>query len=174
MRAPEMKTYPSMRPTTSAASCSLSPLRTALVSNSRARRAMPTPATRITAATIQSTAVSEWVTTGSVDAPKKTITRRSYPYLPAGILPFGTEWGMPGSEDEVLAFQFKVWKYKEGELVALMVRLGDRLGISRALAAAGQVTSAELAERTGLQERWLREWLRGQAAAGLVDSADGE
>ena len=36
------------------------------------------------------------------------------------------------------------------------------------------MTAAGLAEHTGLKERWLLEWLRGQAAAQLVDSADGE
>src|SRR5262249_36615888 len=38
---------------------------------------------------------------------------------------------------------------------------------------AGSVTSAELAAKTKLHERWVREWLRGQAAARLVDY-DGE
>jgi SAM-dependent methyltransferase len=41
------------------------------------------------------------------------------------------------------------------------------------MAGAGALTAAGLAGRTGLQERWLLEWLRGQAAAGLIDSADG-
>lgn len=36
------------------------------------------------------------------------------------------------------------------------------------------MTAGELAGATGLQPRWLLEWLRCQAAAGLVDSADGE
>nr|MBA3303701.1 methyltransferase domain-containing protein [Acidimicrobiia bacterium] len=61
-----------------------------------------------------------------------------------------------------------------GEMVSLMVHLGDRLDLYRALDRAGPVTAADLAERTGLHERWLLEWLRGQAAARLVDSTDGE
>jgi hypothetical protein len=36
------------------------------------------------------------------------------------------------------------------------------------------VTSGDLAAITGLHERWLREWLRGQAAAQLLASEDGE
>jgi len=48
-----------------------------------------------------------------------------------------------------------------------MIHLGDRLGFYRALAEA-PATSAELAARTGLDERWLREWLRQQGAAGLL------
>ena len=43
--------------------------------------------------------------------------------------------------------------------------IGDRLGIFKALAAAGSVTSAELANRTGLNERYLREWLGAMTAA---------
>lgn len=71
-------------------------------------------------------------------------------------------------------FAFRVWQYKQGETVALMIHLGDRLGLYRALAGAGALSAAELAARTGLQERWLLEWLRGQAAGGLLDSPDGE
>src|SRR5271165_1656293 len=46
--------------------------------------------------------------------------------------------------------------------------IGDRLGIFSALAEAGAVTSAGLAQRTGLSERYLREWLSPMAAAGYV------
>jgi 2-polyprenyl-3-methyl-5-hydroxy-6-metoxy-1,4-benzoquinol methylase len=56
-----------------------------------------------------------------------------------------------------------------GAVVAGMVYLGDHLGLYRALAGAGPVTSPDLAAKTGLHERWLREWLRGQAAAGLIE-----
>jgi SAM-dependent methyltransferase len=48
------------------------------------------------------------------------------------------------------------------------VVLGDRLGLYRALAEAGPLTSAELADYTGTAERYVREWLPGQAAAGFV------
>jgi hypothetical protein len=63
--------------------------------------------------------------------------------------------------------------YKQGEVVSLMIHLGDRLGIYRALDRAGPVIAEALAARTGLHPRWLLEWLRGQAAAGLLDTADG-
>jgi SAM-dependent methyltransferase len=45
---------------------------------------------------------------------------------------------------------------------------GDRLGLYKGLAAAGPSTPAELAERTGTNQRYLTEWLRGQAAGGYV------
>lgn len=54
-------------------------------------------------------------------------------------------------------------------LTAALVVIGDRLGLYRAMAAAGPVTSAELAERTGTHERSVREWLAAQAAAGYID-----
>ena len=74
---------------------------------------------------------------------------------------------------EVGLFSFKVWGYKQGEMVSLLIHLGDRLGLYRAMDGAGPVTSDELAAATGLNERWVREWLRGNAAAELLSSTDG-
>jgi SAM-dependent methyltransferase len=48
-------------------------------------------------------------------------------------------------------------------------RIGDQLGIWRAMAGAGPLTSTELAARTGCDERYIREWLAAEAAAGYVD-----
>jgi 2-polyprenyl-3-methyl-5-hydroxy-6-metoxy-1,4-benzoquinol methylase len=76
--------------------------------------------------------------------------------------------------EEVGRFAFRVWGYKQGEMVSLLIHLGDRLGLYRALDGAGTVTPQELSDRTGLHPRWLREWLRGNAAAELVTSEDGE
>jgi 2-polyprenyl-3-methyl-5-hydroxy-6-metoxy-1,4-benzoquinol methylase len=81
---------------------------------------------------------------------------------------------MADERDRLSAFAQRVWAYKQGEVVSLMIHLGDRLGLYRAMAGAGPVTAAGLAAATGLQERWLLEWLRGQGAAGLIDTADGE
>lgn len=58
--------------------------------------------------------------------------------------------------------------YLTGAAVASLVFLGDRLGLYKALRATGEASSADLAERAGLDERWVREWLHGQASAGLV------
>ncbi|GAA2744251.1 class I SAM-dependent methyltransferase [Kitasatospora cinereorecta] len=52
---------------------------------------------------------------------------------------------------------------------APLVVLGDRLGLFRALAGAGPLGPADLAARTGLAERYVREWLRGVAVAGYLD-----
>src|SRR6185312_14864409 len=68
---------------------------------------------------------------------------------------------------EVGLFSLKVWGYKQGEMVSLLIHLGDRLGLYRAMEGAGTLTSDQLAVATGLHERWVREWLRGNAAADL-------
>src|SRR6202030_817638 len=47
--------------------------------------------------------------------------------------------------------------------------IGDRLGIFKSLAAAGSVTVAELAQRTGLNDRYLREWLGAMTAAKYIE-----
>src|SRR6516162_1599782 len=50
-----------------------------------------------------------------------------------------------------------------------LVVLGDRLGLYRALAQVGPADSAKLARHTGLDERYVREWLANQAASGYVN-----
>ena len=53
-------------------------------------------------------------------------------------------------------------------LGAALVVIGDRLGLYKAMANAGPLTSTELAERTATAERYVREWLNAQAAGGYV------
>lgn len=48
---------------------------------------------------------------------------------------------------------------------AALIVLGDRLGLFRAMSDGAAVTPAELAQKTGMAERYLREWLSGIAAA---------
>jgi SAM-dependent methyltransferase len=50
----------------------------------------------------------------------------------------------------------------------LLLYIGDRLGLYKAMAGAGPVTAAQLAARTGTAERYVREWLGNQAAGGYV------
>ena len=49
----------------------------------------------------------------------------------------------------------------------LMV-IGEKLGLYKAMAGAGPLTSQEVAERSGAAERYVREWLGNQAAGGYV------
>jgi SAM-dependent methyltransferase len=53
-------------------------------------------------------------------------------------------------------------------LSAPVLVLGDRLELFRALAAGGPATSTELADRTGLVERYVREWLRAATVGGYL------
>ena len=50
----------------------------------------------------------------------------------------------------------------------LLLHIGDRLGLYKAMAGAGPITSSALAQRTGTTERYVREWLGNQAAGGYV------
>ena len=50
----------------------------------------------------------------------------------------------------------------------VMVSLGNRLGLYKAMAGAGPLSSRELASRAGCAERYVREWLNAQVAGGYV------
>jgi 2-polyprenyl-3-methyl-5-hydroxy-6-metoxy-1,4-benzoquinol methylase len=51
---------------------------------------------------------------------------------------------------------------------SVLMAIGDRLGLYKAMAGAGPVTPAQVAEKTGTNERLVREWLNNHAAAGYV------
>jgi 2-polyprenyl-3-methyl-5-hydroxy-6-metoxy-1,4-benzoquinol methylase len=59
---------------------------------------------------------------------------------------------------------------------AALIVIGDKLGLYRAMADAGPMSPAELAEKTGAAERYVREWLNANAASGYVtyDTATGK
>jgi ubiquinone/menaquinone biosynthesis C-methylase UbiE len=53
-------------------------------------------------------------------------------------------------------------------MAGVMTNLGHKLGLYRAMAENGPITSDELARRTATNERSVREWLNGQVAGGYV------
>ena len=63
----------------------------------------------------------------------------------------------------------KVFADLGGAMNTGMIWLGDHMGLYRAMQKAGPLTSTQLAAKLGLSERWVREWLHGQAAAGYID-----
>jgi SAM-dependent methyltransferase len=65
-------------------------------------------------------------------------------------------------------FVFRAVEEVGATLNAALVVMGDKLGLYRALAGAGPVTAVELARRSGVAERYVREWLNAQAAGGYV------
>ena len=52
---------------------------------------------------------------------------------------------------------------------AATVLIGDKLGLYKAMADGEPISAKELAERTGTDERYMREWLSAQAASAYVE-----
>jgi 2-polyprenyl-3-methyl-5-hydroxy-6-metoxy-1,4-benzoquinol methylase len=77
--------------------------------------------------------------------------------------------------DKVKSFAGMMTNDLGAALQGALSYIGDRLGIFKVLADAGAVTCAELASGTGLNERYLREWLGAMTAAKYVeyDAASG-
>src|ERR1044072_1840037 len=67
------------------------------------------------------------------------------------------------------AFVGKVVEQISGTMTTLLAAIGDRLGLFKNLAERGPATSADFASRTKLNERYLREWLRGMGQAGYLN-----
>lgn len=74
--------------------------------------------------------------------------------------------------DALKMFSFQVFSKLEGAVTAGMIHLGDHLGLYTALSQSDGETSHSLAEKTGLHERWVREWLHNQVAARIVSCRD--
>ena len=49
------------------------------------------------------------------------------------------------------------------------ILIGDQLGLYKALSSNGAMSPKDLAEKTGTNERYVREWLSAQAASGYVN-----
>jgi SAM-dependent methyltransferase len=75
---------------------------------------------------------------------------------------------MAASEAAVSEFVQKALGDLGSALTASMVVIGDKLGLYRAMAASGPTDAPTLARATGTAERYVREWLNAQAAAGYV------
>jgi SAM-dependent methyltransferase len=75
---------------------------------------------------------------------------------------------VPIDDIKLQAFMGQAVSELGATLGAALVVLGDRLGLYKAMADAGPLSSAELADRTGTAERYVREWLNAQAAGGYV------
>ena len=75
--------------------------------------------------------------------------------------------------DKLQKYALNTWLFKQGEMVSLVIHLGHRLGLYEAMDGAGMLTAEELSGSTGCHERWILEWLRCNAAAGLIETSDG-
>ncbi len=54
-------------------------------------------------------------------------------------------------------------------MTLLLMTIGDKLGIYKAMAGAGAMTAEQVATKTGLTERYVREWLGNQVASGYIE-----
>ncbi|MCH8077045.1 MAG: class I SAM-dependent methyltransferase [SAR324 cluster bacterium] len=63
--------------------------------------------------------------------------------------------------------------YAGGAMIAGLVYIGDKLGIFKAMAGEGEMTLAEVTAKTGLNERYVLEWLKAMLAAELVEQEPG-
>jgi SAM-dependent methyltransferase len=72
-------------------------------------------------------------------------------------------------EQRSVAFAERLLAALNGAATMLMTSIGHRTGLFDAMRDAGAVTSVELAERAGLHERYVREWLGAMTVAGIVE-----
>lgn len=75
----------------------------------------------------------------------------------------------PVDAEKLMGFVYRAVDEVGATLNAALVVMGDKLGLYKAMAGAGPLTPAELAERTSTSERYVREWLCAQAAGRFVD-----
>src|ERR1051326_1912731 len=85
-------------------------------------------------------------------------------------------YSMPLDPAKLEAFMGKMLADMGAAASGALVVIGDKLGLYKALAEAGPLAPADLAARTSTAERYVREWLAAQAAAGYVeyDAANGK
>jgi 2-polyprenyl-3-methyl-5-hydroxy-6-metoxy-1,4-benzoquinol methylase len=81
-----------------------------------------------------------------------------------------TETWDPGAKRDALVG--RLFEALLGAQDLLTIYLGDRIGLYRALASNGPITSTALAARTGTHERYVREWLEQQAVTGILEVDD--
>ncbi len=79
---------------------------------------------------------------------------------------------MPVDEDKLNEFLGKAIGDLGASMSAVLMLIGDELGFYRALAGR-RLSAEELAEHTGTDARYVREWLANQAAGGYVDYDEG-
>ena len=71
-------------------------------------------------------------------------------------------------EAKLEAFMGKAVMDMGAVISAPLMMIGEKLGLYKAMAGAGGLSSQEVAERSGAAERYVREWLANQAAGGYL------
>ena len=67
------------------------------------------------------------------------------------------------------AFVGRILQTLNNGALCLMISIGHRTGLFDAMRGAPASTSAEIATRAGLNERYVREWLGAMTTGGVVD-----
>jgi SAM-dependent methyltransferase len=75
---------------------------------------------------------------------------------------------MAVDEDKLMAFMGQAVTDMSAAISVALMAIGDKLGLYKAMAGSGPLTSADVAKRSGTSERYVREWLNNQAAGGYV------
>jgi SAM-dependent methyltransferase len=75
---------------------------------------------------------------------------------------------MPIDQGKLERFMEKAVGEMGAAMNAALVLLGEKVGLYKAMAGGGPMSSDELARKTGTNERYVREWLNAQAAGGYV------
>lgn len=73
------------------------------------------------------------------------------------------------NEDKLNSLSEKALNYSVGMTISASVYLGDKLGLYKGMMNSVPISSLELAKKLELNERWVREWLHGQVAAGFIE-----
>ncbi len=79
-----------------------------------------------------------------------------------------TQLTPPPAPGEIEAFIGQVVTDLSAAFSGVLVNVGRKLGLYQAMVDIGPCTSAQLANATGIRERYVREWLANQAAGGYV------
>lgn len=75
---------------------------------------------------------------------------------------------IPTADDKLMAFAMRTINDIAAGYTGVMVSLGHKLGLYKALAGAGPLSAKEVATRSRCAERYVREWLNAQAASGYL------
>ena len=73
------------------------------------------------------------------------------------------------NEHKVQEMALRVIDDMGGAFIMALGYIGDRLNLFKAMSGSGPVTSVDLAGKTRLNERYVREWLRAMVAAEYLD-----
>src|SRR5437899_5961476 len=84
----------------------------------------------------------------------------------------GAMTGTTDTSTERDALTERLMRATAGTFELYTIYLGDRLGLYRAVGVSDAATSAEVARRAGLNERYVREWLEQQTVIGMLQVDD--